>query len=83
MEAMITAVVAAHVGGFTHMAVYAGVARANVVVFTDSEVLGVGGRVDDDGTTNAPVGSAGVAGHAQGVVGEWQLELIAMWVMAV
>ena len=55
---MITAVVAAHVGGFTHVAVYTGVARANVVVFTDSEVLGVRGRVDDDGATDAPVGSA-------------------------
>jgi len=80
---MITAVVAAHVGGFTHVAVYTGVARANVVVLADSEVLGVGGRVDDDGTTDAPVRSSRVAGHAQGVVGEWQFELIAMWVMAV
>ena len=57
MEAMITTVVAAHVGGFTHVAVYTGVARANVIVFADSEVLGVGGRVDDDGATDAPVRS--------------------------
>ena len=54
---MVAAVVAPHVGGFTHVAVDAGVARANVVVFTDSEVLGVGGRVDDDGATDAPVRS--------------------------
>ena len=54
---MITAVVAAHVGGFTHVAVDTGVARANVIVFADSEVLGVGGRVDDDGATDAPVRS--------------------------